>query len=525
MGINERMREVEVALGLEKDSNDDVHENKDCVNVMEHNVFGIHIRWKNSAFDKEYPHICIGWPLGDLSAIASMDELKKLYLAKWPNHSNRKVGAEISQIWLFINEAKIDDYVVFFDRNVAHVGQIIGNYEYIENVPNQREDYVNNRKVSWLKTISYADLPSEYRRSSYARKSFYRLNSYQEFLQEILDIEDTDNDEYEEEDYSYEDNFSDEFFDFSSSPIKDGQNLIVYGTPGCGKSYYVEHTLLKDYDKENCMIRTTFFQDYTNTDFVGQILPVVDGDKVTYKFNPGPFTLALEKAIKNPNERVALVIEELNRGSAASIFGDIFQLLDRKDGVSEYPITNVNIIDYLNEKFKEDYKFKEIKIPGNLSIFATMNTSDQNVFVLDNAFKRRWKFKKLANQFNYEHEFKNKYIPSHSGQSEYTWEEIVTAINDYVLEVSNGLNSEDKQIGIYFVDGHVMRDNKDTSSADKDIEDFAYKFFEYLWDDVAKFQRRDWFKDDIKSLDDIVKTYKDKGIDGVFIDAVLDKKK
>lgn len=306
-------------------------------------------------------------------------------------------------------------------------------------------------------------------------------------------------------------------FSFKEPPITDGQNLIVYGTPGCGKSYYVEHTLLDGYPKDN-YIRTTFYQDYTNTDFVGQILPVVEGDKVTYKFNPGPFTLALEQAIRKPNERIALVIEELNRGSAASIFGDIFQLLDRKEGVSEYGITNVNIINYLKEKFEGVYTFKEIRLPGNLSIYATMNTSDQNVFTLDTAFKRRWKFKKLINEFAVDHQFKNKYIPG----ADITWEELVNDINEYILECSSGLNSEDKQLGVYFVDENGMRKEKVDASDPEAVNAFAYKVLEYLWSDVAKFDRNKWFADGIKSLDELVKEYKEKGLE-VFVDGIFNK--
>lgn len=306
-------------------------------------------------------------------------------------------------------------------------------------------------------------------------------------------------------------------FSFKESPITDGQNLIVYGTPGCGKSYYVEHTLLDGYPKDN-YIRTTFYQDYTNTDFVGQILPVVEGDKVTYKFNPGPFTLALEQAIRKPNERIALVIEELNRGSAPRIFGDIFQLLDRKEGVSEYGITNVNIINYLKEKFEGVYTFKEIRLPGNLSIYATMNTSDQNVFTLDTAFKRRWKFKKLINEFAVDHQFKNKYIPG----ADITWEELVNDINEYILECSSGLNSEDKQLGVYFVDENGMRKEKVDASDPEAVNAFAYKVLEYLWSDVAKFDRSKWFADGIKSLDELVKEYKEKGLE-VFVDGIFNK--
>ena len=306
-------------------------------------------------------------------------------------------------------------------------------------------------------------------------------------------------------------------FDYISSSIRDGVNLIVYGTPGCGKSYYVKHTLLKDYPEDN-IFRTTFFADYTNTDFVGQILPLVEGERVTYKFNPGPFTLALAQAIRKPNERVALVIEELNRGSAPSIFGDIFQLLDRNNGVSEYPIKNINIIDYLNEEFDGQYIFKEVKIPSNLFIYATMNTSDQNVFTLDTAFKRRWEFKKLINDFKDDHKFKDDYIPG----ADVTWQQLVTGINDYMLSLTDGYNNEDKQIGVYFVDETGMRKDKVDTSNKEEREKFAYKVLEYLWDDVSKFDRKSWFDENIKSLDELVEEYTEKGIE-VFNGNLKDK--
>ena len=486
---------------------------------MNFNVYGIHIKYQNSAMDPNNPHVCIGWsPLGDISAIANKNDMKILYSSKWPEASSNTTGANVGQIWMFKDTIKINDYIVFFDRGIAHIGRVTGNYEYLTNVPNQSGDYVNNRKVEWIKDIPYKDLPQEYAKSALTRKSVFKLDSYKPLIQEIINGNKIVKDEYDDVDEEdMDENGAYPLFNFTKSPITDGQNLIVYGTPGCGKSYYVEHTLLDGYSKEN-YIRTTFYQDYTNTDFVGQILPVVEGDKVTYKFNPGPFTLALEQAIRKPNERIALVIEELNRGSAASIFGDIFQLLDRKEGVSEYGITNVNIINYLKEKFEGVYTFKEIRLPGNLSIYATMNTSDQNVFTLDTAFKRRWKFKKLINEFAKDHKFKDKYIPG----ADITWEELVNDINEYILECSSGLNSEDKQLGVYFVDENGMRKEKVDASDPEAVNAFAYKVLEYLWSDVAKFDRNKWFADGIKSLDELVKEYKEKGLE-VFVDGIFNK--
>lgn len=484
------------------------------------NVYGIHITRQNSCLDQNNAHICIGWSdLGDLTKIGTKDELDELYKSINNSHSNQKKGAIVSQIWMFKDEIKVNDYVVYFDKGVAHIGKITGGYEYIQDVGNQDYDYVNNRKVEWIKDIAYKDLPSEYRKSSYSQKSLFRLNTYKSLIQDIISGKEIDKDEYDDVDEKdMNDNGAYPIFDFKVSTKTDGQNLIVYGTPGCGKSYYVEHTLLGGYPKEY-YIRTTFYQDYTNTDFVGQILPVIEGDKVTYKFCPGPFTLALEQAIREPNERIALVIEELNRGSAASIFGDIFQLLDRKEGVSEYGITNVNIINYLREKFDGVYTFKEIKLPGNLSIYATMNTSDQNVFTLDTAFKRRWKFKKLLNKFD-GHTFRGKPIPGDT----ITWEEFVTKINKYILESSNGINGEDKQLGVYFVDETVIEKAVLDPNDKTAVDDFAYKVFEYLWSDVAKFEREMWFGSEINSLDKLIEEYKKKGI-GVFNNAIFNDEK
>lgn len=307
------------------------------------------------------------------------------------------------------------------------------------------------------------------------------------------------------------------------SEIKNGKNIVVYGTPGCGKSFYVQNKLLESFgvaNDEQHRIRTTFYQDYTNTDFVGQIIPKVYEDKsVTYEFNPGPFALSLRMAIEHSSEPVALIIEELNRGNAASIFGDIFQLLDRTDdGRSQYKITNVNLQDYLNKVFKErNMHFDYVVIPSNLHIVATMNTSDQNVFTLDTAFKRRWKFEKLQNVFKPDHKYADYYVP---GIPTYTWKKLVNAINNYIVNRADELSSEDKLLGVYFIgEESLCRTPEETQDPIKKKE-FAYKLLEYLWDDVAKFARSDWFNPDIKTLDQLIEEYVNNG-EKVFIDGIL----
>jgi 5-methylcytosine-specific restriction endonuclease McrBC GTP-binding regulatory subunit McrB len=292
-------------------------------------------------------------------------------------------------------------------------------------------------------------------------------------------------------------------YDYKSPDIEiGGENLIIYGTPGCGKSHELASRLAKDFPEDN-RIRVTFHQDYTYTDFVGQILPMVsDDDKVRYEFIPGPFTLALAKAIECKGEKVALVIEEINRGNAASIFGDLFQLLDRDaNGTSVYELTNVQIAQYLQRRFST-YTLDYIKIPANLSIFATMNTGDQNVFTLDTAFKRRWNFEKLSNKFNNGDAHRGRCIP---GMSNVTWENFVTAINEHMIK-EGAFDSEDKQLGKYFITYTqlvALGENDDVKT-----RKFAYKVLEYLWNDVAKFDRERWFNiSKYKTLDSVIEAW------------------
>src|SRR5699024_4579772 len=223
-----------------------------------------------------------------------------------------------------------------------------------------------------------------------------------------------------------------------SSRVQGGNNVLLYGVPGSGKSYKIENEYCNDF---NFMERVVFHPDYMNTDFVGQILPSVKGEgdekEITYDFTPGPFTRVLKKAIENPRDHYYLVIEEINRGNAPAIFGEIFQLLDRDDeGKSSYEITNYNIA---NEVFDE--KEKPIYLPSNLHILATMNTADQNVFTLDTAFQRRWDMKMIENDV-----VKAEHASKPILDTNVTWERFNTVINDQIITSSAAtLSSEDKR--------------------------------------------------------------------------------
>ncbi|GAA8541269.1 hypothetical protein KYTH14_01370 [Helicobacter pylori] len=284
--------------------------------------------------------------------------------------------------------------------------------------------------------------------------------------------------------------------------IDGGKNIILYGVPGSGKSY----ALQRDYCNDNSVVeKIVFHPDYSYSDFVGQIMPSVDeSGVVSYQFNPGPFTNILKKAYHNPQTKHVLVIDEINRGNAPAIFGEIFQLLDRlkhdkdgfKKGSSEYAINNTDIANIVHND-----KNASIRIPSNLWIIATMNTSDQNVFTLDTAFQRRFSMQLIENSFeNVDDEFKNMKILD----TDITWQKFCTTINEKIAQNNEGLSSmEDKRFGVYFVNIDDL----------KSKENFAHKVIKYLWDDVFKFDRNIIFDTTkFNTLEAIVKNFtKEKG--------------
>ncbi len=284
--------------------------------------------------------------------------------------------------------------------------------------------------------------------------------------------------------------------------IDGGKNIILYGVPGSGKSY----TLQRDYCNDNSVVeKIVFHPDYSYSDFVGQIIPSVDDSGiVSYKFNPGPFTNILKKAYHNPQTKHVLVIDEINRGNAPAIFGEIFQLLDRlkhdkdgfKKGSSEYAINNMDIANIVHSD-----KNASIRIPSNLWIIATMNMSDQNVFTLDTAFQRRFSMQLIENSFdNVDDDFKNMKILD----TDITWQKFCTTINEKIAQNNEGLSSmEDKRFGVYFVNIDDL----------KSKENFAHKVIKYLWDDVFRFDRNIIFDTTkFNTLEAVVKNFtKEKG--------------
>lgn len=310
--------------------------------------------------------------------------------------------------------------------------------------------------------------------------------------------------------------FTEEKKDLESDRVSTGENVLLYGVPGAGKSWTIEHEYCDD---EECVERLVFHPDYMYSDFVGQILPIVKKDdegkeKVRYEFTPGPFTKIMKTAYENPTKSFYLVIEEINRGNAPAIFGEIFQLLDRKTEddnkykkcTSEYGITNSNIA---NEVYGDQNV--KVRIPANLSIIGTMNTSDQNVFTLDTAFQRRWIMRMIPNSFSGHKFAKNKIL-----DTDVSWQQFCEAINEEILRRNNVTSSEDKRLGAYFVssDDLICRSIPDGCTEKEKINiqhmnaRFAEKVLKYLWDDAFKFSHADTFDTKkYKSLEKVVEGF------------------
>lgn len=322
-----------------------------------------------------------------------------------------------------------------------------------------------------------------------------------------------------------------------------GLQQIYYGAPGTGKS-----KAIKDLTFGEDIIRTTFHPDSDYASFVGTYKPiteevvlrdcngkkvideetgkVVKEDRIAYKFIPQAFLEAYVEAWKKlgANKKQYLIIEEINRGNCAQIFGDLFQLLDRNEyGFSDYPIVadkdmqkylekefegwEITNKDKINQLYGEAnmvsliMKGERLVLPSNLYIWATMNTSDQSLFPIDSAFKRRWDWKYVPIREGRDKETNaplNWYI--NTGDKQYNWWSFISQVNKLIGSLTN---SEDKKLGYFFCkakDGEI------------DADLFVSKVIFYLWNDVFKdygFDDKD-FQDEEGRILSFDRFYEDK---------------
>ena len=304
------------------------------------------------------------------------------------------------------------------------------------------------------------------------------------------------------------------------------RNRILFGAPGTGKSFTLnkeKDVLLKNGGEYE---RVTFYPDYSYANFVGTYKPVpfIDQDgkeAITYSYVPGPFMRTYVKAIKSARSDAPkpylLIIEEINRANVASVFGDIFQLLDRDSkNVSEYPIqTSEDIKNYLSKPENlggspQDYS--EIKLPDNLFIWATMNSADQGVFPMDTAFKRRWDFTYLGIDESEVGIVGKKVVLGKGDDARVVeWNKLRKAINGELLKYN--LN-EDKLLGPYFISKKDLPED-DNIDAEQFSIIFKNKVIMYLFDDAAKQKRKSLFsgcKDNATQYSKICNLFDDKGV-------------
>lgn len=277
-----------------------------------------------------------------------------------------------------------------------------------------------------------------------------------------------------------------EFDKVVTNPLRNDFNRIIYGAPGTGKSQRIVNYFKKNHINEQYIERIVFHPEMDYHSFVGGYKPITrergDEIEIRYEYVPQSFLKLLLKAIKDPTSNYYLVIEEINRGNCAEIFGDMFQLLDRKPEYMITPSTELEL--YITEKERKDscnYLINgKLNMPKNLILFATMNTSDQSLYPMDSAFKRRWdwQYESILYPMD-ENDLSNDsflyYIQVDEGV-DLQWVHFMKVVNDMIAKIP-GLGM-DKCLGNFFIKpkvGNLI-----------DGEEFVNKVIFYLWNDVLK---------------------------------------
>jgi 5-methylcytosine-specific restriction protein B len=292
---------------------------------------------------------------------------------------------------------------------------------------------------------------------------------------------------------------------------KAGENIVYYGAPGTGKSYAIDEIV-----KTSKHVSTVFHPDTQYSDFVGCLKPSMNGSDVEYKFREGPFSKILKVAHENPQAHCYLVIEEINRASAAAVFGEIFQLLDREPiGGSRYgvDINDPDMLSYLAINAPSVIIDGQLKLPSNLSIYATMNSSDQAVMPMDTAFKRRWRFKYKAINFSTCANGSFTILDSDKEPLTISWKDFAICTNECLAD--QGI-PEDRHLGPWFLSSEELAEDSVNSV-------LTGKLFMYLWDDVLRhgLQGAVFDNSNIKNYGQLVQKFNTGEL--IFSEVLLDK--
>ncbi|MEY4935644.1 MAG: hypothetical protein RIS64_2003 [Bacteroidota bacterium] len=322
---------------------------------------------------------------------------------------------------------------------------------------------------------------------------------------------------------------------------------IYFGSPGTGKSYKIRNEIapsLGILPNSGNYIAAVFHPEYTYGDFMGKLMPYTnDSKKVEYSFYCGHFLKALAQAYKNfihakdnhDPQHVLLIIDEINRGNSSAIFGTVFQLLDRESGGRSSYAVNISDLEFkgllkemsfeIENVYDENrhlkntyYKFnrmniskaqyeqyqtmifetdaesnlaqaRKIRIPSNLSIVATMNTSDNSIYFMDSAFKRRWdwEFVDVKMDYNTNPGLQKRYLLD-SHQKPIKWTDFIDNLNAFFIDNHDSVRKiEDKQLGYFFIN---------TVDANHRIPEQAIKnnLMYFVWDNVFNMDKKPLFK-------------------------------
>lgn len=283
------------------------------------------------------------------------------------------------------------------------------------------------------------------------------------------------------------------------------RNLIISGAPGTGKSYNLEEDRKKYFGDR--YERVTFYSNYTYNQFVGTYKPKPKFDEekkeyISYELTPGPFLRILVKSINDKqNKPHLLIIEEINRANAANVFGDIFQLLDRRpDGRSQYGISiSEDMKKYLDDNLDDKLFNDELYIPSNLYIWCTMNSADQGVYPMDTAFKRRFEFEFIGINEG-QNIIQDINIKVLWQEGELKWNKLRVAINNKLRESRQV--KEDKLIGPFFISKSVLEGDSEIFN-----KSFKNKLLMYLYEDICKYDKLIIFDKDYCTFSELIEAY------------------